>query len=387
MTTFVRWSRRYKEIGTRRTSPSLYGIVPERVTVKRDFVVGAWSTLDTLFEEIEVLPWTTYQPPAVRPLFDCPEQTTAQSPESFGKTYMHALEQVLEAIWKPKRFHVIAQSSDYDSRILSLAIGQIANRLGPDWLGDVLFICSEWEAPSFLTVMDLEGWRPEQYIVYRSKHMNNTYWEEALDPKQAWRSFNGVRSFIFNGLYFPVADAVATQVIPDDPKKVQMFGSPLSFLERMLRPSNSATGALGRYVKSLYKYQSTYLPGYFPIIACQAAADLLKLSLESSVRLGIRTSEKIVEICSPRVASVPILHDLRRVSVAYRSHPIRTLTKKGLACAVTTYESSWYGQNVAPEAVQQATRSLGYSDWWSRWSSAIICEHLIEEGCKIVIRD
>jgi hypothetical protein len=54
-----------------------------------------------------------------------------------------------------------------DSRITSWILAGLRNKMGKDWLGDVHFRCHGYEGSVFKEVMMKQGWKNEQYSVYK----------------------------------------------------------------------------------------------------------------------------------------------------------------------------------------------------------------------------
>lgn len=72
--------------------------------------------------------------------------------------------QAVEQAWRPDAFHLVFHSSGWDSRIISAAIKRLMQKNGPDWLGEVLFLCNRWEADRFVQAMQAMGWT--EYATY-----------------------------------------------------------------------------------------------------------------------------------------------------------------------------------------------------------------------------
>jgi hypothetical protein len=60
----------------------------------------------------------------------------------------------------------------------------------------------------------------------------------------------------------------------------------------------------------------------------------------------------------------------------------RALSSKLFRRTVADYENSWYGKRVRV----RPSRTIGFNEWWRRWSIASFCQHLVDTGYKLVMR-
>ena len=78
-----------------------------------------------------------------------------------------ALISYLEELWDPNIFHLVFCSAGLDSRNLSWRLAELRDRMGKDWIGDIHFRCHEPEGADFKKAMARQGWKPEQYSVWK----------------------------------------------------------------------------------------------------------------------------------------------------------------------------------------------------------------------------
>ncbi len=107
--------------------------------------------------------------------------------------------------------------------------------------------------------------------------------------------------------------------------------------------------------------------------------------LQSNVRWGRFLPRKTVAYLDPVLADFPSLFDGVLNFDVCRTKPQRFLSPKLLERATDIYEASWYGTRVAPLETLAPTAKMYYDRWWSRWTSAVICERLLLRGRSLKV--
>ena len=378
---FLNHRRIYRNRQTGQCSTWLYDVLPKKLTVEDSYQVKVYlRTYNTLFSEIEVVPWEETLSAAERELMQTPARVTKENYAEFGKHVAQVLEAVVEETWSPTKFHVVAHSSGEDSRLLSATIRKIYGRRGPSWLGNLLFYCAEWEYPTFLEVMRYEGWEPRHQAVYRKSVDPSYYWEEALDFKNVWKALNGPRGFIRNVYYYPIRAAQRAGVLPEDSDDIQL----LTMRGVMLPAKLKSVGPLPKMAERWYsRCQESIIPeGVADVLFLPLSYDIIRTIIASTHTEGMHWPDVALASLDPELLKFPNLNVGKN---AFKEHAHRRIADKLFDKAKDDYRNSWYGQNVCPEALEIATPYERYFAWWSRWNAAAICEHLLEEGYDLSV--
>jgi hypothetical protein len=123
-------------------------------------------TPDKGFKEITIAdPWEEIDPKYKYLTF--PLEKTGDSPENLAKKLVNKVEDYLVELWDSNRFHLVMCSAGMDSRIIAWILAGLRNKMGKDWLGEIHFRCHGFEAIIFKHVMKKQGWKNEQYSVYK----------------------------------------------------------------------------------------------------------------------------------------------------------------------------------------------------------------------------
>jgi len=244
---------------------------------------------------------------------------------------------------------------------------------GADWLGDVLFVCVGPESDEFLKIMEYEGWNDNQYVTFPD--VSEVY-DRCIDFHNAWKWTNGPSNFSYNMNYVPVERLQERGLIPVNDNDIQIWTgrNDIAFqlwggvdwsLECSYKHNYSA-------VTSVVQYKAGDV--VFPLMNYK----LMKILAGAKVRVGWETLRmELLRHMDPG------LFQFERVVAKFPP-----LTDKQLDKVCRDYSLSWYGTNVYPPSTgyEDTTSMINhYHDWWSRWTCAVIVEHLIEEGYEISV--
>ncbi len=362
-------------------SSSLYdAITPLKcVTVRKDWKHDRWQNhLMTPFVEVGVVPHHEVQREFLRE-YDC--QTEIESEpydiDDFASMYMELIKEAIGSAWKSDKFHVFAVSSGFDSRCITMAIKELAEEKGKDWLGDVLFFEAAGEGDAMKAIMEIEGWDKSQYIscydgIPRNRHLYS------FDFDKAWRRLNGHVSYPLNVWYTPIQWLQEQGIIPDD-DKIQCF---------TMYGANETTRAckhLHQTPEFYFWWHYYHMLSMFPLKGewvhpCYYGPLIAYLHAN---RKYIAKVSDALSVCSVVVPTLyPELDKVQRLGTSDmwrrgQLNPDPDIIRK----TEEDYRRSWYGTNVHPES--EPCNDIEYRDWWGNWVLASLCERLLREG-KII---
>ncbi len=96
-----------------------------------------------------------------------PLPTIEASPREIADRLLREVENYLVETWDGNRFHLVFCSAGMDSRILSWVLTKLRKEQGRSWLGELHFRCYEPEGQLFKKAMQAQGWKQDEYSVYR----------------------------------------------------------------------------------------------------------------------------------------------------------------------------------------------------------------------------
>ena len=375
-------------------SVDFYRACPEDLTVDRAFTAQTmYQGIQgpTLFREVRRVSWRDRIQSEVQALIDAPAGGKDESEEAFAHRILNALAYVIYNTWDPERFHLILHSSGYDSRLLSLALMKLHKRFGAEWLGEVHFVCQEWEWPVFEQIMEHEGWPESSYTSYRKDEDPHEYWREAISLS-AWRGLNGPRGIPFCPIYTIPTELMRQRYFGDKrSSEVQMYSmicAPSDHGASSLSIHKQPANGIGNFFDWWYtSYMSHLWP---PVSGANLVLPYTNVAfnhaiLSSNVRWGRMLPRKAMAYLDPVLAKFPSLFDGVLNFNTVRTKPHRFLSHSLMEKAMDIYEASWYGQNVAHITELFARTEMYYDVWWGRWTSAVVCERLIARGHKLSV--
>jgi hypothetical protein len=363
--------RVYRNTLTGKQSTRIMDLLDRDVTVRKNYVVprNESGNRHTLFKNIEIVPALETLSPEAKALLTRKAGTSPWSTQTYLSTLKKALVKFVSESWSQDKFHLIFHSSGYDSRVMSWAIRQGTTE---SQRTNVLFACFGAEAETAKQILLYEGWPEDQFVGITDF---DGYYERLLTFSGAWRMINGAALGIFNlnyGLSWLLEDL---GLIPSDENAIQQwsgFGSDYllagannragNFLQQQfLRVRNTPISM------SFFKAREVAYP-YFSL-------DVLRMAIVSAARLGYRYRMPLLRTIDKKLAAFP------RVDAKLPPIPPSLMES-----CVVEYGKSWYGKNVRLGAADQSDQIGSYNPWWSYWTAAAFCEHLLQEGYRLSVQ-
>ena len=386
--TMANWRQAF--VSGDQTSVDFYRVCPQVLTVDPKHTVLAFHASHdgpTLFREVRRVSWRDRIQPELQELMDAPAGGKTESEEALASRLLNALAYVVYNTWDPDKYHVIMHSSGYDSRLLSLIIKKLLGRFGEAWLGKMHFVGQEWETPGFLKAMHHEEWPESSYTAYQVDKDPHEYWEAAISL-DAWRGMNSPRGIPFCPLYTGIADLMRQKHFGDvrssDMQMYSMLCAPSDHgASSVDEHGNKANDVVGFFDWWFTTQAAHTWPPIRDLILPYTSLAFNHAVLSSEVRWGRSLPRKVLTATDPVLGSFPNMFNPLKDFNRCRREPHRFLSKRLMERAIDIYENTWYGQHVAPVATLTPTTEMYYHKWWSRWTSAIICERLILRGREL----
>lgn len=297
---------------------------------------------------------------------------TKPVPASTDIDIFHSIVTVIERYWNPSKFHVIFHSAGWDSRIINAAIRTLYRHYGQDWLGDILFLCNRWEAEPFREIMKLSGWT--QYAVYDEGDALRHFASTLTDFPNAYRKLNAPVPICGNLWWYLIEWAQSKDILPAD-DQLQAFGGYWA---------NETWECARLGITEWFKrYQDWYfynVMAAFPFKAGEMVFPLTHIDVIRAVMgrsgdiTGNALRQLIAQTFQPETAHIP------NPGQDDRRHPI-AIDLMNIAQA--DYCKSWYSTHVDPHP--GVSPHSEFSKWWSNWTLASLCEHLIQSGKEIIL--
>jgi len=106
---------------------------------------------------------------------------------------IRTLKDYIAELWDPSKFHIFFMSGGKDSRLIGYLLAQLRDERGKDWLGELHIRTTEDEAPIFKEVVKRQGWKREQWSIYREGTIDSEEYYPRLrspdeNPNGFWRS-------------------------------------------------------------------------------------------------------------------------------------------------------------------------------------------------------
>lgn len=369
---FVRFKTLYRCKQTGEVSPDYVPLLPKCLTLDTTYLARRFFTDHrTLFKEIEIVPAGEAETQDMRELWGTPrpgERRQQTRDELFAAIYERFKQVVIEN-WTPGVQHVVLHSSGYDSRMLSWTLKRLHEERGDDWLGTVLFLCTPHEGRGFKEIMAYQGWREDQYHVEDSPRPE--LHASLTDFKNAWRRNGGAAGLPMNFFWYLPERAVEAGRLSDPVE--QAFHS---------QWGNTCLDCVngGQY---RHKWRMFYMsmlctrPMYgLEVIAPFSDVELARTVYQSSIKLGKNLRPAL---------SAWLDTGLGRIANMDREHDRRSPCPPALwQSVVDSYRESWYGRHVAPDArPNPRIRHVDFAGFWSHWTAASLCEHLLAQGYEI----
>lgn len=364
--------RFYRNALTREISQCFWDVLPHKLTLDPNYVFPTFDpdTWKTLFQEVDVVKPMDALTEAEKAILD---NDRCQGWKGGNDAMLSAMEKCLIDFitlnWRNDEFHLLFHSSGYDSRIVSGTLAKLRDTVGNWRLGDLLFVCVGPESDEFGRIMEYEGWRDDQYIALPD--LAPAY-EYIVDFDNAWKWVNGPYNYGYNLNYAVVDRLQHMGLVPEDDSDVQIWtgrndiayeiweGVDWSLKQDYIHNYSAVTSVVQ------YKAGDLVLPmmGY----------ELMKILSASELRVGwAALRPDLMHHIDPGLSK------FERKSIKFPP-----LSGDQFERMCNAYDRSWYGKNVCLE-VEPIGETTAYDEWWSRWTCAVVVEHLLEKGYDISI--
>jgi len=371
--------------GTGETDRELYKVVDQEFVLNKNFIAQSfYKSSETLVNGVESAPHNCVLPSWWYDLKDIPIKRREKIDlDTFIQKFVERLSEYIYGIWNPKAHHIILHSSGWDSRILSSIILDLYNKLGDEWLGDVMFVCWGEEAKSFYNIMSVEGWSDNQYIAFSK--LNKEYLEYHLDFDNVWRRLNGTSNYPSSHFYWVLDMLRDKEMISNNLEGVELWAASyfnemfaamenkwvnskiairtkliLRLLSKYSPRIDTIPKFIDMYYHSRYADFSSVLP--CPLIQPLLNFDSLQLITQSKIRYPKDIRMRIVKYTNPDILNIPSLTD----TIVQVPGNVGDRLKK-------QYKESWYGKQ---NKIRVYTDKITPSPWWAHWSAASFCEYL-----------
>jgi hypothetical protein len=327
---------------------------------------------NTMFDNVVVAsPRMALEPLNFATMRQC--RTIFAEPESVLPKFIDMYLAIIQEVWQPDKFHFVQHSSGYDSRILSALIKRLHRELGDSWLGDVLFVCTKWEAEGFKRIMRYQGWDESQYHVVNEDVPDLWYHSWSINFLNAWKRLNCIMGMPINLMYYPLAITQEQALVPPS-DEVQAWTANLA---------TDYSLASGQTIFERYKFlyyhgmgNKNYKDDWiweFP------SAHHVFIRTAAPFSLGLEHGQVKREICrllDPGLLALPNQNE-HDTCLDYS----RRVANPILNDALCQYQESAYGRAFP----MTMNNRVEWCDWWARWSVASFCEYLIRQGYNVRI--
>ena len=344
--------------------PVFVNVLPKELTIRAGFTARRFDKRGiTIFEGVDVMkPRHVLRQDARSALHT--KHSVNETVQQYLRRLVDTLKEVIYWKWIPSGDHAIMHSSGIDSRILSWTIKELWNDLGNAWLGKVLFLCSKWEGEEFKKIMSYEGWDKSQYWVVDEDLPDQEYYRWSLtDFNGAWERANGVSAIPVNLFWYPIAKAQERGMLPE---KIQTWSGQWGNTVMDETTGDAIKEQLIMFYYSVLR--SRPFKGddvVFPF----AEAQYVGCSLSSKHRLGKRLRPMLLEFMDKGLA--------RFTNMQADGDRHRRISDDLIEKMIADYDKSEYGKRIKARPKYKTTE---FQDFWSHWTAASLCEHLIEKG-------
>lgn len=378
---FIPMKQTYHNLETGELGTDYVSLLPKKLTLNKKFVASRFkerTRRTTLFREVVTARLGDVLTPELRELFHVQPVVRHDLGELLSEL-RGLLRDAIERSWRPGLFHVVMHSSGYDSRMISWTIKSLVEEHGEGWLGPgLLFLCSIREGSEFKKIMRYEGWAEHQYAVVNEGVKENEYYARSLtDFGRAWRRLGGVSAIPVNLFWYPVEWARNVGFMPDC-DEWQMYTGQWG------NTVGNPASAFGRHAT----FKEAYILFYYSVLFQRSfyCADLVHPFADYDIANlvcgmikpeGLDVRKALLESMDGK-----LLRGFRNVaSNGDREMPIAPGVAQQIA---KDYDSSWYGKKVRP-GKRPSRWWTEFCPFWSHWSAASLCEHLLAAGHEIKV--
>jgi len=343
---------------------------------------------DTPFEEVNLVPYKQIMLPEVSEFLKEKYHRKIITPRQYADRIFKAMKKAIASSWDSSKFHVVTHSSGYDTRIIASALRELYEENGDSWLGDLIFLEADGEAPWTKKLLELEGWGDFPFIVYNRSRLNkwtleisseeqysNDYHELSFDFENTYKRYNSIAGYPVNCWYEPIEWCQKEGIIPKNDDKLQSF---TGFGSNEIALSFNLFVGLKWYFEWIYYHALACFNTKGQWVYPFWNLDLLRVLRENRKLRYRKTglSKAVMKYMAPHTMEVPNL------TTYMRNDTVRKLSNEIIEKAVKDYKNSWYGQNVN-SSIRPKSDLVEYSLWWGSWCMASLCEHLIKAGYNI----
>ncbi|MBN2463127.1 MAG: hypothetical protein JXB43_05955 [Dehalococcoidia bacterium] len=333
----------------------------------------------TLFQKIEIVEPAELISESIKELPPISAAQHSAQPQKIAEEIVCKLVGVIEKAWDVDKFHIMFHSSGYDSRIISGILSKLRRKNGDSWIGNILFLCIQPEGQLFKEIMQLEEWKPSQYIVFHEDIPAVDYRAGLVDFTSCWKWANDAQPPVA-AWGFAIETLMRNCVIPENCSNMQLISG--SFGSETLDPKY--TRKYTNFVDDLlqinyyHRYSAAFsalLHLYGDFIIPFVHADVLASAIKAQPITDIR--HKILAEISPQLLNIKRYSG----SLGY-DDPYHFLSAKVRQDVETKYRNSWYAKNVCL-LISRPPSTVFTQPWWSSYTAASLCENLIGNGSQI----
>lgn len=332
----------------------------------------------TFFKEVKVAPPKMTE--AVKRYAQNPNPESVKQP-------VRVMSKVIEREWNSDHFHLQLHSSGYDSRLISGILMELREKHGAGWIGDMFFLCWEPDGPCFRKIMEWEGWKKNQYHIYR-EGVGVDYRAELVDFENVGRWVNDY-SVPHLCAAPAVEDAKRRGLIPKDRDIHVIIG-----ISSVVQP------CVWELPEPRIHYRNPQVNGI--LMKREVHANFANWS-------GISCKEIWYPMCHIEVAAsmgqhekrVRILKRFNRELYSLPRFPHKAayrkpnwlcapgkLSEKTRIKAAKSYNDSWFAKETKQREVMMSPDlnhgiTVNQDLWWRNYVLASTCEYLIKCGVKI----
>jgi hypothetical protein len=221
--------------------------------------------------------------------------------------------------------------------------------------------------------MRQEGWEPENYLVVGNvAAAEDRYYEDQLRFGSAWRRLGGTMAIPTNLFWYPIERAQRAGVMPVNVQLWSGYAANETIGFDVAHGGDQGVAWRRMYYGLMFQRPYKADDYIFPF----SDAVVARLGHEF-VRLGLKQVDMVRHLD-------PGLADLAKVGGhGDLGHPI---ADDLMLRAMRDLKKSWYGRGFLRGRVRGPGSSSTDPDlFWSRWSAASLCEHLLTEGHEIKV--
>lgn len=372
---YIKPQRIYRNKKTGQTSPLIYEVISDEVTLRKVFTCGLrqGTWFDTPFLEIENVP-------PLKTVLDEVKNFSVDGPlltiDEAVPMLFNAICDSIEQSWQQDKYHIVYHSSGWDSRIISAAIRYLIEKNGRDWGGEGLrFVTNRWEekeARQIVKLLEFPDFDPYSWDCLASYSLgpDNEHFTVSLFFDKFWQTCNAPIPIPGNLWHY-----LSVCAILDDYDQAQAQGYAGLWANETW--NHFAAGGISRWLE---QFCNQY---YFNVLAVlPSKIETMEYPLSDLKVLDIvaRTQKTSGDKLREAVARYAcyVANDVPRLALDDRGHPISRRLQTHCRQA---YQKSWYAKKI--QRTWRCPRTSEFSADWGQWGLASLCEQLVKDGVKI----